>query len=78
MSLKYKSMKEITERDYLNFIAKNDKVVIGGVEIKLQKNWNIKTFGPPKDYVLEQTTVWSFPNRGNWATHKRELVSLYT
>jgi len=22
-----------------------------------------------KNYELEQTTVWSFPNRGNWATH---------
>ncbi|EOD01840.1 TRM11 family SAM-dependent methyltransferase [Caldisalinibacter kiritimatiensis] len=23
----------------------------------------------PKDFKLEATTVWSFPNRGKWATH---------
>ncbi len=26
-------------------------------------------FGP-EDFELEYSTVWSFPNRGNWATHK--------
>jgi tRNA G10 N-methylase Trm11 len=24
---------------------------------------------PPEDFELEKTTVWSFPKRGNWATH---------
>lgn len=28
----------------------------------------IKSWGP-EDFELEMTTVWSFPNRGNWATH---------
>ena len=23
----------------------------------------------PDDFELEMTTVWSFPDRGNWATH---------
>ena len=23
----------------------------------------------PKNFSLEKTTIWSFPNRGNWATH---------
>jgi hypothetical protein len=23
----------------------------------------------PNNFKLEQTTVWSFPNRGSWATH---------
>lgn len=23
----------------------------------------------PKNFELEMTTTWSFPNRGNWATH---------
>ncbi len=26
----------------------------------------------PKDFKLEQTTVWSFKQRGNWATHSGE------
>lgn len=28
----------------------------------------IKKWGP-EDFELEMTTVWSFPQRGNWATH---------
>jgi len=28
----------------------------------------VKHWGPP-DFVLELNTVWSFPQRGNWATH---------
>jgi DNA modification methylase len=26
-------------------------------------------FLQPDNFNLEQTTIWSFPNRGNWATH---------
>ena len=26
----------------------------------------------PKDYNMEVTTLWSFPERGNWATHSGE------
>lgn len=64
-------MKEITYEDYLEFIKKNDFVIIENVKVKLQKKWNnIKTYAPPKDYSLEHTTVWSFSERGNWATHK--------
>ncbi|MDI6631599.1 MAG: site-specific DNA-methyltransferase, partial [Thermoanaerobacteraceae bacterium] len=32
---------------------------------------NIKTLHP-KDFKEEQTTVWSFKQRGNWATHSGE------
>jgi len=24
----------------------------------------------PDDFILEDTTIWSFNQRGNWATHK--------
>ena len=67
---KHREMKEITHEDYLEFIKEKDSVVIEDVKIKLHKNWKIKSFGPPKDYNLERTTVWSFPDRGNWATHR--------
>lgn len=70
MDKKYREMKEVTHKDYLEFIKENDSVIIEDVEIKLQKNWKIKFYGPPKDYILERTTVWSFPDRGDWATHK--------
>ena len=36
----------------------------------------------PERFKLEDTTIWSFPERGNWATHsgkyKRKLVSVYS
>ncbi|MCS7284250.1 MAG: DNA methyltransferase [Hydrogenobacter thermophilus] len=62
-------MKEITMNDYLEFIKENDFVIIESVKVKLNKTWSIKSYGP-KEYFLEKTTVWSFPNRGSWATHK--------
>lgn len=65
-----REMIEITHNDYLEFLKTHDSVVIENVEIKFQKNWKIKSYGPSKDYTLERTTVWSFPNRGDWATHK--------
>jgi len=70
MEEKYRKMKEVTQKDYLEFIKDKTSVIIEDVEIKLQKNWNIKSYGPPKDYAPERTTVWSFPDRGNWTSHK--------
>ena len=26
----------------------------------------------PDEFELECTTVWAFPRRGNWATHKSD------
>jgi len=70
MGEKYIKMKEVTHKDYLEFIKDKTSVIIEDVEIKLQKNWNIKSYAPPNDYTPERTTVWSFPDRGDWATHK--------
>lgn len=67
---KHISMREITLQDYLEFLKVQDSVIIEDVEIKLQGNREIKSYGPPEDYVPERTTVWSFPDRGNWATHR--------
>jgi len=65
----YMKMKEITKEDYLKFIAENDSVVIEDVKIKLHRNWSITSFAP-ENFDPERTTVWSFPERGNWATHR--------
>jgi len=70
MNEKYRKMKEITFEDYQEFVKDKDCVIIEDVKIKLHKNWNIESYGPPSDYTPEYTTVWSFPDRGNWATHK--------
>lgn len=66
----YKNMKEVTQDDYVKFINENDSVIIEDVKVRLNKIWNIKSYSPPEDYAPERTTVWSFPDRGNWATHK--------
>lgn len=43
-----------------------------GINIsKLNISKDIKTLAP-KDFEEEQTTVWSFKHRGNWATHSGE------
>ena len=73
------SMREITEEDYEEFLKKHKEVVfednVSGkrVVIKLEG----RKFIPeselyPKDFELEGTTVWSFPQRGTRATHKGE------
>jgi|GEM_PF-2860597 len=66
----YRKMEEITHENYLEFIKDKSSVMIEDAEIKLQEHWSIKTYGPPMDYTPERTTVWSFPERGSWATHK--------
>jgi len=66
---KYIGMKEITHQDYLEFVNSKSKIVIEDVNVPLRKRWDIKSYAPPNDYTLERTTIWSFPDRGKWATH---------
>lgn len=67
---KYPFLKEFGEEEYKALLQKRDFVVIEGKKVKLIKRWRIKRWGPPEDYQGESTTVWSFPNRGDWATHR--------
>nr|MDO8100616.1 DNA methyltransferase [Candidatus Njordarchaeota archaeon] len=63
-------MREITQKDYLSFIEEHGrKVTIGDTPVKLRYNWKIESFAPPREYPLERETVWSFRDRGSWATH---------
>ncbi len=66
---KYREMKEITKDDYEKFLKAHDFVMIENVRIPLVKEHSIKEF-EPKDFKLETTSIWSFPDRGSWATHK--------
>ncbi|PWB54032.1 MAG: DNA methylase [Candidatus Methanoperedenaceae archaeon] len=61
-------MKEITHQDHLKFLKKHDHVVIDNVKVPLNANSKIKKFAP-STFTPETTTVWSFPDRGDWATH---------
>lgn len=64
----FQEMKEVTYEEYLEYIKYNNETVIGGTKIPLKIG---KINGlQPKNFSLEQTTVWSFPKRGDWATHK--------
>lgn len=38
------------------------------MRIPLHEKWRIKRFAPTS-FTLESSTVWSFPDRGDWATH---------
>ncbi len=64
----YMSMNEVTYQDYIEFIRKHDHVIIESVRLDIGRNWQIETYNPT-NFKPETTTVWSFPNRGKWATH---------
>lgn len=64
----YVSMKEITKIEFKRFYEIHNEVDIEHIKVKLHKKWDIKKYAPI-DYLPETTTVWSFPNRGDWATH---------
>lgn len=65
----YRKMQRVTLEDYRRFVAKNKMVTIENIPVKIGNEWEISEFGPPEGYIPEALTVWSFPNRGNWATH---------
>jgi len=64
-------MREVSWDEYWAFVKQHKSVIIEDVEIKLKAGkWEINNYAPPRDYKLERDTVWSFPERGDWATHK--------
>lgn len=65
----YHSMKPLTQEDYEEFTGARKTVIIGKTTIEVGKKWNIKRYEPPENYKYEDETVWSFPNRGDWASH---------
>ena len=64
----YTPMREVTHAEYREFLKTHDHVVIEDVKVALPKKHEITKFAPD-DFVPETTTVWSFPDRGDWATH---------
>jgi len=60
--------REITDVEYRKFIENHSYVIIENTKIEIGKPKKIKML-QPKDFKLEATTVWSFPKRGDWATH---------
>lgn len=85
-----KGMKLVTEADYQRFASEKKHVRIENVDVGIGRPWRIKDYGPPVSYKPEEFTVWSFPSRGDWATHSgnyrgnwspyipRNLIEKYT
>ncbi|MEM4331415.1 MAG: DNA methyltransferase, partial [Candidatus Anstonellales archaeon] len=64
----YIGMEEITWSDYKSFIEERREITIEDIRLEIGRDWKIKEY-QPKNFELETTTVWSFPKRGEWATH---------
>ena len=62
-------MREIAEQEYREFIKGHDRIVVDGTAVKLVDGAQVKLL-EPKEFSLEKTTIWSFENRGKWATHQ--------
>ncbi len=69
MSSDLRRMVKIGKDEFLDNAKDKKSVTIEEVPVLIGTKWSIKSIGPPRDYVPETTTVWSFPDRGDWATH---------
>jgi len=63
-------MREVTFKEYLEFVKKHKEIAIEDQVVNL-KPISVKRLEPlPEELTDVSTTVWSFPKRGSWATHK--------
>src|SRR5712664_4461261 len=62
-------MQLVTEEAYHRFVSEKHHVRIENVNVEIGRASRIKEFGPSSEYKSEEFTVWSFPSRGDWATH---------
>jgi DNA modification methylase len=82
-------MRLVEIEEYRRFLKTHDAIHVENVDVKLVNDWKIDSF-QPDNYTPEEWTVWSFPDRGDWATHKgnyrgnwspyipRNLIEKYT
>ena len=64
----FNEMELVTRDQFRKFVSEKEFVSIEKVKVEIGTPWRVKTFAP-KDYKPEEFTVWSFPSRGDWATH---------
>ncbi len=63
-------MRLVDYDEYHRFVREKGRVVVEGTEIPL-KPVSVKRLSPRSDELGDiSTTVWSFPKRGSWATHR--------
>ncbi len=83
-------MRKVTYEEYFEFVRKNKEIEVEGNKIKLEPI-EVKRLYPTSEELTDvSTTVWSFPKRGAWATHRgdyrgnwppqmaRALILMYT
>ena len=63
-------MHEVTYQDYISYISKHKEIVIEDQVISLDPINVIRLKPQEKELPPISTTVWSFPKRGAWATHR--------
>jgi len=61
-------MRLVTREEYREFLRNHEFVEIENVKVRLNREWRIDSFAP-KNFTPEEWSVWSFPDRGSWATH---------
>jgi SAM-dependent methyltransferase len=61
-------MRLVSREEYQKFITTRDSVTIESAKVALPKTWPVRRFAPA-EFVPAEWTVWSFPQRGDWATH---------
>lgn len=83
-------MRKVTYGEYLDFVEKSREIEVEGVKISLEPIEVQRLHPAPGELTDVSTTVWSFPKRGSWATHKgdyrgnwppqvaRALILMYT
>ena len=59
----------VTDQEYREFVRTHEHVVIEKIKVGVGREWKIGKYAPNQGYKPEGTTVWSFPDRGDWATH---------
>lgn len=62
-------MREVSFQDFIEFTKSSNKISIAGEEFEIGKEHKIREFAPA-DFKPGIFNVWSFPERGEWATHK--------
>jgi len=62
-------MKEVFWEDYERSLAGKGEICIEDFRIPLKGKKQVEVLNSP-EFEIEETTVWSFPERGSWATHQ--------
>ncbi len=65
----YINMRLVKLEEYLEYVKTNDSVRIEDEEIPVGKPHKVEKY-QPHNFTLETSTVWSFPDRGEWSTHR--------